>query len=56
MPSLAGPGWGGCYQAGAYLQLEPDLITSLDAGQAQLPAMDAQEHSVGLDRHHIYLL
>lgn len=43
-------------QAGPYLQLEPDLTTGLDAGQTQLPTVDAQEHSVGLHRQHVYLL
>lgn len=42
--------------AGPYLQLEPDLVTSLDTGQAQLPTMYPQEHSMGLNRQHIYLL
>ena len=43
-------------ESGPYLQLELDLIANLGAGQAQLPTMDPQEHSMGFDRHHVYLL
>lgn len=39
----------------SYLQLELDIISRLGTRQAQLAPVDAQEHTMKVNRHHVYL-
>lgn len=43
-------------QPDSYLQLELDIVSRLDTGQAQLPPVDPQEHVMKVGSHHVYLL
>lgn len=48
--------WWPLSETDPYLQLEPDLTARFDTGQAELPPVDAQEHSMRLNGQHVYLL